>query len=152
MLESPGTRDEGEGTIDAQDALRQTSDTLLRDLDALTELEAEKRETPQGDARLAEIATRVEELAQRVLDGSRRQVALTHSVSQEVASGEAPAGATISNARRSSSEILAEWRAAERESQAAESDSVAAIEARARAERLRDEYREAFDAAKDADR
>ena len=151
MLESRHSG-RGDATIDAQDALQQTSDALLRDLDALTELEAEKRQTPQGDVRLSEIATRVEELAQRVLDGSRRQVALTHAVNREVATGEAPAGATIATSRRNSSEILAEWRAAEREAQASEPDSVAAIEARARADRLRDEYREAFDAAKDANR
>jgi hypothetical protein len=73
-------------------------------------------------------------------------------VNREVSLGDAPADGTIATTRRSSSEILAEWRAAERETQAAEPDSVAALEARARADRLRDEYREAFDAAKDAGR
>jgi hypothetical protein len=83
-----------------------------------------------------------------VLEQSRRQVALTHSVNREAAVGEAPATATIAGAPRSVAMILAEWRAAERDAQAAETDSVASIEARARADRLRDEYREAFDAAK----
>ena len=134
--------------IESTDALRLTSDTLLRDLDALTQLEDEKRQTPQGDPRLVEIAHRVEELAQRVLEQSRRQVALTHSVSRDAAAGEAPATATIAAAPRNVAVILAEWRSAERDAAAAEPDSVASIEARARADRLRDEYREAFDAAK----
>ena len=95
-----------------------------------------------------DIAHRVEELAQRVLEQSRRQVALTHSVNREAAIGEAPANVTIAAAHRNAAEILAEWRAAERDVQAAEPDSVGSIEARARADRLRDEYREAFDAAK----
>jgi hypothetical protein len=74
-------------------------------------------------------------------------MALSESANRDAATGEAPADATIATARRNPGEILAEWRAAERESQAAEPDSVASVEARARADRLRDEYREAFDAA-----
>jgi|1186.fasta_scaffold221479_2 hypothetical protein len=147
MLESPRLG-QGRLIIDSQDALRLTSDELLRDLDALTQLEEEKRQTPEGDPRLVEIATRVQQLAQRVLEHSRHQVALTHSVNHQVVSGETPAGTTIAGARRNVNDILAEWRAAERQAQTAEPDSVAAIEARARADRLRDEYREAFDAAK----
>jgi hypothetical protein len=103
---------------------------------------------PHGDARLVELAARVEELAQRVLSQTRRQAALTQEINRDAARGDAPASATIAGARRSLSEILAEWRTVEREAQAAEPDSVAAIEARARADRLRDEYREAFDATK----
>jgi hypothetical protein len=72
-------------------------------------------------------------------------------VNREVQAGESPE-TTIANSRRNAGEILAEWRAAEREAQAAEVESVASIEARARADRLREEYREAFDAAKDVDR
>jgi hypothetical protein len=78
-------------------------------------------------------------------------VALTQSVHREAHAGEGR-GTTIANSRRNAGEILAEWRAAEREAQGAAPDSVAGIEARARADRLREEYREAFDAAKDADR
>ena len=148
MLESPGTSAPEGNIIETTDALRLTSDELLRDLDALNQLEEEKRQTPEGDPRLVEIATRVEELAQRVLDHSRRQVALSQSVNREAASGESSGGATIATSRRNPGEILAEWRAAERETAAAEPDSIASIEARARADRLRDEYREAFDAAK----
>ena len=82
---------------------------------------------------------------------SRSQVALTQSVNRDANAGEGR-GTTIANSRRNAGEILAEWRAAERDSQAAESGSVAGIEARARADRLREEYREAFDAAKDSGR
>jgi hypothetical protein len=148
MLESRGNRHEGRSTIETQDALRNTSDQLLRDLDALTQLEEEKRNTPQGDVRLVEIASRVEELARRVLDQTQRQMALSASANREAATGDAPASAMIATARRNPGAILAEWRAAEREAQAAAPDSVAALESRARADRLRDEYREAFDAAK----
>jgi hypothetical protein len=145
---APHSGIEGGNDIETQDALRATSDELLRDLDALTQLEEEKRNTPQGDTRLVEIAARVEELAGRVLDGSRRQMTLTQSVNRNAATGESAVNATIATAHRNPGEILGEWRAAEREAQAAEPDSVASLEARARADRLRDEYREAFDAAK----
>jgi hypothetical protein len=47
-----------------------------------------------------EIASRVEELARRVLDQSRRQKALTESANREAVTGEASACAT-STARRS---------------------------------------------------
>jgi hypothetical protein len=141
---------EGMAPIETHDALRTTSDALLRDLDALTQLEEEKRLTPQGDARLVDIATRVEELARRVLEESRHQAQLTEVANREAARGDAPASATIATAHRNLNDILAEWRAAEREVQSAEEDSVAAIEARARADHLRDEYRVAFDAEKDA--
>jgi hypothetical protein len=142
-----GTRHEGL-IIETTDALRLTSDELLRDLDALTQLEEEKRHTPQGDIRLVEIAARVDELARRVLDRTQRQVALSESVNRQAATGEAPASATIATARHNPGQILAEWRAAERAAQAAQPDSVESIEARARADRLRDEYRDAFDLAK----
>ncbi len=90
----------------------------------------------------------MEELAQRVLQQTRRQAALTHEVSRTAAVDARTAATTIAAVNRSLSDILAEWRAAERDAQAAEPGSVTAIEARARADRLRDEYREAFDATK----
>jgi TolA-binding protein len=145
---APQLGNEGDTQIETQDALRLTSDTLLRDLDALTELENEKRQMPQGDARLVELASRVQELAQRVLHQTQHQALLTQQFSTEAANGAQSGRATIAEGRRSVSDILAEWRAAERDAQSAEPESVSAMEARARADRLRDEYREAFDAAK----
>jgi len=138
----------GNRIIETQHELRLTSDSLLRDLDALTQLEEEKRQVPQGDARLVDIASRIEELAHRVLQQTQRQAALSEQVRREAERGDAPAEATIADARRNLGGILAEWRAAERDAQDAEPGSVAGIEARARADRLRDEYRQAFDATK----
>ena len=136
-----------DGPAQTASELRNTSDELLRDLDALGELEEEKRRTPQGDPRLVELAARIEQLARKVLTGSRRQVELAQSANAEAAAGDAPAEATIAATPRGLNLILAEWREAEREAQSAEPASVASTEARARADRLRDEYREAFEAA-----
>jgi hypothetical protein len=150
VVDWPSTERAEDGAIEDQDALRQTSDELLRDLDALGELEDEKRQTPQGDPRLVELAARIEELAHKVLVGSRAQVAFTRSANAAAATGAAPATATIADTPRALSQVLAEWRAAEREVQGAEPGSIAASEARARADRLRTEYRDAFDAARES--
>lgn len=141
----------GGGFIDAQEALRETSDDLLSDLDALSELEDEKRRTPHGDPRLVELAARVEEIAARVLAGSRRQLTLSQSVSDSAIEGSGDPTATITGTPRNLAEVLADWRAAERVARSAEPGSVEAEEARARAERLRQEYRDGFDDARRPD-
>ena len=124
---------------------------MLSDLDALSELEDEKRRTPHGDPHLVELAARVEAIASRVLAGSRRQLTLSQSVSDQAISGIGDPTATITDTPRSLADILADWRAAERVARSSEPGSLEANDARARAERLRQEYRDGFDQARGPD-
>lgn len=131
------------------DALRQTSDALLRDLDVLVTLEEEKRSLEPGDNRLVELAGRIEEIAQRILSGSVRQHQLTQTVNAQVEAGStgAPA-ASIEETPRPIQAVLADWRDAERRAAAAEPGSVEAAEADAFVSSLRDEYRRAHEAVR----
>jgi hypothetical protein len=135
--------------VDQTQALREASDSLLRDLEVLAAIEEEKRELRPGDPRLVELAGRVEEVAQRVLAGTVRQHQLTQSVNADVEAGvpgvpDRPIAATP----RSITAILAEWRDAERRASAAEPDSADAVEANALVDALREEYRRAYEAAR----
>jgi DNA-binding HxlR family transcriptional regulator len=133
--------------VETGNALRETSDGLLRDLDVLVAIEEEKRSLEPGDARLVELAARVEEIAQRILEGTVRQRELTQVVRAQVEAGspEAP-DAPIEHTPRSIQAVLADWRDAERRAAAAEPGSADALEADALVTRLRDEYRRAHEA------
>ena len=133
-----------------QDAnvLRSTSDKLIDDLDALRELEEAKRETPQGDPRLVDLASRIEAIATRVLAGAAHQRELTEDIHAAATDGDGDPTATIEGSARPVSMVLEEWRAAERMAMAAQPGSAEAIEARSRIDRLREEYRAAFEAAR----
>jgi hypothetical protein len=134
--------------LDTGDALRQTSDTLLRDLDVLVTIEAEKRSLEPGDPRLVELADRIEEIARRVLAGTTRQSNLTRVVNAQVEAGSAAAPeSSIDETARPIAAVLADWRDAERRAIAAEPGSAEAAEANALVDRLRDEYRRAHEAA-----
>ena len=126
------------------DALRSTSDALLRDLEVLGTLEDEKRTIEPGDPRLVELAAQIEEIARRVLTGSVRQRHLTETASEQVEQGlpDAPAR-SIDATTRAPSAVLADWRAAERRLADAEPGSAEATEAAALVELCRDEYRRA---------
>jgi DNA-binding HxlR family transcriptional regulator len=128
-------------------ALRETSDALLRDLDVLVAIEEEKRSLEPGDQRLVELAGRIEEIAQRILSGSVRQHQLTQVVNAQVEAGSANAPETsIEETPRPIQAVLAEWREAERRHVAAEPGSGEAAEAEALVNRLREEYRRAYEA------
>ncbi len=130
------------------DALRATSDELLRDLDVLAALEAEKRTLAPDDPRVAELATRIAEIAERLLGESVRQRELTVHASRALGDPSADASsASIEDTPRPIHDILAEWRDAERRQAAAEPGSVEAAEARALVEALRREYQRARAAA-----
>ena len=126
------------------DALRTTSDALLRDLDVLGTLEDEKRTIQPGDPRLVDLSAQIEEIARRVLSGSRRQRELSETASDQVRDGanEAPT-TSIDATPRHPSAILAEWREAERRLAAADPASAEWTDADAIVDRLRDEYRRA---------
>ena len=127
--------------------LRATSDGLVRDLEVLSALEDEKRALDPGDSRLLRLAERIQELAERVLSSSGRQRHLTEIAVAKV-QAEAPAApkTSINDTPRSIAVILAEWRAAERQAEAADPGSAEAIEAEALANHLRDQYRRAWEA------
>ena len=133
---------------DTGDALREASDALLRDLEALSDLEATKREIVPGDPRLIELAGTIEALAQRVLASSARQRELTIEVNDLVDLGmpDAPTK-SIEETPRSIATILADWREAERRAQAAPPGSQEAAEAEGDIDRLKAEYRRAHEEA-----
>jgi len=136
---------------DTGHALRETSDALLRDLDVLSTIEEEKRSLEPGDPKLVQLASRIEEIAQRVLVGSVRQRQLTEVVSAQVEAGspDAPEG-PIEDTPRAMQAILADWREAERRAADADLGTAEATEAEALVTRLRDEYRRAHEAAREA--
>ncbi|HEY3163535.1 MAG TPA: hypothetical protein VGJ71_04205 [Candidatus Limnocylindrales bacterium] len=132
--------------METGDALRQTSDAVLRDLDVLITIEEEKRTLEPGDPRLVELAKRIEAIAQRVLVGTTRQHELTRVANAQVEGGsDAAPGTSIEDTPRALALILAEWRDAERRAGAAEPGSGEAAEAGALVDRLRDEYRHALE-------
>jgi hypothetical protein len=130
------------------DVLRSTSDKLIDDLDALRQLEDAKRETPQGDPKLVELASRIEEIATRVLAGAAHQRELTEVIHEAATEGDGDPTATIEDSARPVSMVLEEWRAAERMAMSAKPGSPEALEATGRIQRLREEYRAAFEAAR----
>jgi hypothetical protein len=132
---------------DASTELRTTSDMLLLDLQALSDLEEQKRTTAHGDEALVDLAARIEEIAQRVLAGSRRQRELTEAVSEATASGDLEPSKTIETMRTTST-ILSDWRDAERAAIDAPEGSVERSQAEALVDRYREEYRRAFEATR----
>jgi hypothetical protein len=132
---------------DTAEDLRATSDAVLRDLEVLGAIETQKRTLEPGDPKLVELSERVEALAGRLLDSSRRQRELTEAGNAKVEAG-APSApeASIDETLRPIPDILAEWRAAERRLAAAEPGSSEALEAEALTDHLRHEYRRAHEA------
>ena len=101
--------------METGNALRETSDALLRDLDVLVAIEEEKRTLEPGDPRLVELAERIEEIARRVLDSTNRQHQLTRAVNAQVDRGSPDAPeTTIDETPRPIQAVLADWREAER--------------------------------------
>jgi hypothetical protein len=131
----------------ATDALRNVSDALMRDLEALVTAEQEKRNVAPGDPRLVTLAAEVDQLARRVLNLTARQQDLAEGVHEQAVEGGADAPTeTIEETHRAIGLILSEWRDAEREVAAAAPESAEAETARATADRLREEYRRAYEA------
>jgi hypothetical protein len=130
-------------------ALRDTSDQLVRDLEALSTLEEEKRQLSPDDDRFVDLAARIESIAMRVLVASGRQRELTermHQAANERSPG-APAE-SIEETARPISAILSDWRDAERRLEGAEPGSAEEREVEVLVEHLREEYRQAHEAAR----
>ena len=130
------------------DTLRRTSDALLRDLETLVQLEEEKRTIEPGDPRLVDLAQQIEVVAQRVLASSSSQRQQTQVIN-DLSDAGSPAApdASIDDTPRSIEAILAAWRVAERQLDAAEPGSAEARDAELQVEQLREEYRQAHDEA-----
>jgi len=130
-------------------ALRDTSDQLVRDLEALSTLEDEKRQLSPDDERFVDLATRIESIAMRVLVASGRQLELTEQIHRAADSGSPGAPAeSIEETARPISAILADWRDAERRLEGAEPGSAEEREVEVLVEQLREEYRQAHEAAR----
>ena len=129
---------------DVRRDLRATSDGLRRDLDALSALEDEKRGLPLDDPRVTELAQRIEEIAGRVLEKTQVQTGLAEAAA---ATGTVQSIDTI---RRPTADILAEWRALERRADDAEPGSAEASEISALLDAVREEYRAAVEASREA--
>ncbi len=134
--------------METSNALRTTSDSLLRDLDVLVTIEEEKRSLEPGDPRLVELAERIEEIARRVLQRTERQHDLTRVVNAQVAADSPQAPETsIDDTVRPIQAVLADWRDAERRAASAAPASAEAAEANALVDSLREEYRRAHQKA-----
>jgi hypothetical protein len=123
--------------------LRDTSDSLLRALDRMNDMESEKRSIPTGSPRFLELASRVEDLAVEVLRRTERQMSLAEDTHERRLAGGGvgrPVEA-IPAAPRDLALILSEWRDAERELADANPASAEASIAAANVRRLREEYR-----------
>jgi hypothetical protein len=121
----------------------------MSDLDALQQLEQAKRSIEPGDPQLVRLAARIEQLASRVLGASVEQLDLTKQVRTlvELGSPQAP-DVPIEDMKREVRVILAEWRDAERRAGLAQPGTPDALAAAADIKRLRAEYREAFEEAR----
>lgn len=130
-------------------ALRATSDALMRDLAELTDLEETKRSMQPGDPQLVELAQRIEVIAARLFGSTVRQRELSTAIETlvDASDPDVPAG-SIEATPREIHVILAEWRVAERLAQDAAAGSVEAQAAADRAAHLQAEYRRAHEAAR----
>ena len=124
-------------------ALRETSDELIRDLEALSTLEDEKRQIAPDDPRFVDLATQIESIAARVLVTSGRQRELTEEIHRIADERHPPAAVpeSIEDTPRPISAILADWRDAERRLEGTEAGSAEEREVEVLVEQLRDEYR-----------
>ena len=128
------------------ESLRAVSDALLQDLEALVAAEQEKRNVAPDDPRLMTLANEVDAIAQRVLGLTERQQDIAAEVHDLAAEGGAGAPTkSIADTVRPIGVILAEWRAVEREATTLAEGSPHADAARNAADRLRDEYRRAYE-------
>jgi prophage DNA circulation protein len=132
---------------ETHEALRANSDALLRDLDVLGTLEEEKRTISPTDPRMLDLASRIEEIALRVLAGSANERELSEQVAEHATSADVP---PIDDTPRSMAAVLAEWREAERDVSDAIAGSAEALEARTRMEQARSAYQRAYKATKAA--
>jgi hypothetical protein len=122
--------------------LRQASDTFLRRVERLHELEEQKRLAEPGTPEMLRLTRLIEELAAEVLGTASRQTDLAELAAKRQPTRLRPIEDVPP---RSIPEILGEWRDAERSLTTAEAGSIEWETHRADVERLRDEYRRAYE-------
>jgi hypothetical protein len=134
-----------EAMTDAENSLRAVSDELLRELDRLAALEAEKRTLHPGEARAVELSNQAHRLAEKILatTGVEKELAQGGHLAIHVALPDAPQH-SIDETPRALHAILDDWRAAERQAASAATQAER-DEFRRQSEAFRDEYREVFD-------
>jgi hypothetical protein len=123
--------------------LRQASDTFLKRVERLHELEEEKRTVTPGSPEMLRLTHLIEALSSEVLSAASRQTDLA-----ELAAARQPTQLRpiVEVPPRPIPEILVEWRDAERGLKGAEVGSTEWETLRADVERLRDEYGRAYEA------
>jgi len=122
--------------------LRRASDSFLKQVERLHELEEEKRQTEPGTPEMVRLARLIEGIAKEVLGAASRESDLAELAARRQPARFRPIEAV---APRAIPAIIAEWREAERGLEAAAPGSPAWETARAEVERLRDEYRRAYE-------
>ena len=122
--------------------LRQASDTFLRRVERLHELEEQKRLAEPGTPEMLRLTRLIEELAGEVLGTASRQTDLAELAAKRQPTKLRPIEDVPP---RSIPEILGDWRDAERALAGAAAGSVEWEAHRADVERLRDEYRRAYE-------
>jgi hypothetical protein len=123
--------------------LRQTSDSLLRALDRLHDLEEEKRTLPTGSPQFVELARQIEDMALEVLRRTEQEgdLAADTEARREAGGGVGRSIDDTPGQPRDLATVLNEWRAAERRLAAAPAASVESAAAAGEVRRLREEYR-----------
>jgi hypothetical protein len=131
--------------MEIEQDLRAASDRVMRTLERLQELEAEKRGMDPGTPRFRKIAREVERLAASVFAHShvQQELADTTVTLREEAGVVLPPINEVQPSREIQV-ILAEWRDAERRMIEAKAGSAEHARAEADAERLRAEYRHTY--------
>lgn len=133
--------------MELEQELRSASDELLQRLDRLRELELEKRRLQPGTPRFVAVADEVEKLAASLLTKSAEQEHLgEEAVRARHATGVLTRPIEKVAPPREVGAILSEWREAERRLAAAHPGTAEHREAQADVQRLRTEYREAYNA------
>src|SRR5262245_64148878 len=132
--------------MDLAARLRRTSDDFLGRLDELESLENEKRKLEPGSAAFLALAERITAVSRELFHASQVQAALGEQTAdlQATASADAPVASIDETPPRELEAILADWRQVERQLAEASPDSDAAARLRVEADRLRIEYRAAF--------
>lgn len=122
--------------------LRMASDTLMGALDQMHELETEKRLVPAGSRRFVELARKVDDLALQILRHSELQESMAETLDERrEAGGGVSRPIEMMPTPRSRTQILSDWREAERRLAQADIGSVAGADAASDVRRLREEYR-----------
>jgi hypothetical protein len=140
--------------VELSERLRRTSDDFLARLDELEELETEKRKLEPGSPAFQALAERVREMSADLYQASQVQRAIGDEAADLKATGhgEAPVLPIDALPTRDIAVILAEWRDRERQLAQFGPDSPDAERVRADTERLRAEYRAAFEWRQKGDR